>query len=260
MRALEQLEQRRQAGDRQAESTLRTIASGGKTQAGAVPGWNEVMDWGNPNKADELDETREAARALLAGDGNQFDAISRQADASHKDWNGGLIAGALPVVAGALAGGPIGALAAGAVTGGASNAVGLTRGSVGSGLVGGAAKGFAGQAIGKFVSGVPGGAPGGSTSLPAISSSTPAPATGFLDRASSTLARAPAAIGRFVSKNPALATAGLSAGLNLYGAQQAGEMDDREFALREDERRQRMRPRQPFREWQAARTPPAPAY
>ena len=54
----------------------------------------------------------------------------------------------------------------------------------------------------------------------------------------------------WAERNPTLASALAGTAANVYGANLEGNAINRQLDLEEEERRQRMRPRTPFREWQ----------
>lgn len=91
-----------------------------------------------------------------------------------------------------------------------------------------------------------GGAPGSSSPVPApmgsgaAAAATATPSGSFLGN-----------VGRYMSKNPDFALDIVGTGADIYGAAQTGRAQDRYLDLQEREQEARLRPRQPFRQWQA---------
>jgi len=242
------LQQLAAAGDAKSRATLRAIAEGGITRAGAVPGWNETINWAD-NKPERVAE-RAAARALLTGDTAGFGGLAGTASQTHKDWTGGTLAKLAPAAAAFIPG--VGlplAMGIGAGMGAAERATGVTKGNILGGAVEGAGMAAGGEAIGSLAAG---------STLPVAGTTT---ATKVVPRTlASRVGRIPMAVGSYLVKNPEMGAAALATGANIYGAHQMGEAEDRRLELEGQqlanqtlETRVRTAPRKPFDLWREQR-------
>jgi hypothetical protein len=228
-----------------------------------VPGWNETIDWstdtGHGNAGGRAAD-RALASAVLSGNTNNISAIEANKAATYKPWTGGLIADALPAGAAAL-GSLVGIppTVTGAVVGGLEGGLGVTnRKPLSGALLGGAEGAVVGAlpGIGRVASGA---APGSSA---AAADTVPGLSFGDIANAGVTANPPPtllSSIGQFATKNPALVTAGLGAGANIYGSTLMGKAEDAQAAIAQQQANdqsqvtQRQLNRVPFAVWKARR-------
>ena len=158
--ALQRLSQQAQAGDQRALATIQDIAAGRTTAAGAVPGWNESINWGAADTGHGNTGGRAADRALagayLQGDQGAISSIEANKAATRKDWTGGDLAKyGIPLAVGLATGGmglPV-AAGLGAAAGALGSATGVTNDSVLGAAGRGAAVGAAGGGVRNLIGG-----------------------------------------------------------------------------------------------------------